>query len=302
MEINLENYLISSLALTPDSALYFVGTDQGLFVSQDAGQSWQDALASLALNEPITITSVLCVPQAGQAPLVVAGTLGGFLRSEDSGKTWQFISAGSPAPIISALAASDAANLYAGTGEDGVFVSRDGGLNWARWNFGLLDWHIFSLASLRGPNGEITILSGVESGLFSSVNKGRTWREVDFPEDLGAVLSLGVSQDTDESPVFAGTEQGVLFRSQDRGQSWTKIAEGIFDAEISALIVSGASVLAASGEHLCVSHDQGDTWKDWNSQVAFPDSILTVAAPRGLNSGAALLVACGGSIFRISEG
>ena len=253
------------------------------------------------MSEPVTITSVLCVPQAGKAPLVVAGTLGGFLRSEDGGQTWQFISAGSPAPIVSALAASDAANLFAGTSEDGVFVSRDGGRNWARWNFGLLDWHIFSLASVRSPNGKITILSGVESGLFSSVNNGRTWREVDFPEDMGAVLALGVDQDTDESPVFAGTEQGALFRSQDRGLSWAKIAEGVFDDEISALIVSGASILAASGEHMRISHDCGDTWKEWNNQVVFPGSILTVAAPYGLNSGAELLVACEGSIFRIPE-
>lgn len=301
MEINLGNHLISSLALAPDNALYFVGTDHGLLVSQDAGQNWQDALASLALNEPVPITSVLCVPQEAKAPLVIVGTQGGFLRSDNGGQTWQFISAGSPTPVVSALAASDAANLYAGTGEDGVFVSRDGGRNWVRWNFGLLDWHIFSLACLRGPNGNISILAGVESGLFSSVNNGRTWREVDFPEDKGAVLALGIDQDAGELPVFAGTEQGALFRSQDGGHSWVRIAERVFDAEISALIVSGASVLAASGEHLRISHDRGDTWKEWNSQVVFPGGILAAAAPDGLNSGAALLAACEGSIFRIAE-
>jgi photosystem II stability/assembly factor-like uncharacterized protein len=301
MEINLGNYLISSLALAPDNALYFVGTEHSLFVSQDAGQTWQDALASLALNEPVAITTVLCVPQAGKAPLVVAGMLGGLLRSEDGGQTWQFISAGSPAPIITALVATNAANLYAGTSEDGIFVSQDGGRKWVRWNFGLLDWHIFSMASVRSPNGNISILSGAESGLFNSVNNGRAWREVDFPEDVGAVLALAVAPDAHESPVFAGTEQGALLRSQDGGHSWARIAEGVFDAEISALIVSGGAVLAASGEHLCISHDWGDTWKEWNAQVVFPGSIMAVAAPGGLGAGAALLVACGVSIFTILE-
>jgi photosystem II stability/assembly factor-like uncharacterized protein len=301
MEINLGNYLISSMALNPDKSHLFVGTEQGLFVSQDAGQTWQDALASLALKEPVVITTIVCIPQEGKAPLIVAGTMGGFLRSEDGGQTWQFVSAGTPAPLISALAAADTAKMVAGTSEDGVLVSQDGGLSWVRWNFGLLDWHIFSLVSVRGPDGKITILSGVESGLFSSVNGGRAWREVDFPEDAGAVLALGVAQDAEEAPIFAGTEQGALFRSQDRGYSWERIAEGVFDAEISGLIVSGVSVLVASGEYLRISHDRGDTWKDWNSQVLFPGSIHTVAAPGGLKSGAELLVACEGRIFRIAE-
>jgi photosystem II stability/assembly factor-like uncharacterized protein len=304
MENDLRNYMFSCLAFSPDfkrQPFCFAGTEHTLLVSRDGGLNWQDALTSLGLVEPVAITAVLSIPQPTKQPLLVAGMVGGFLRSEDGGQTWQVVPCGSPPPVITALAASGHANLYAGTAEDGILVSQDGGNKWVRWNFGLLDWHIFSIAVLPAANASQVVLAGAETGLFRSTNNGRAWREVDFPDDVGAVLALGISSPGEQLVMYAGTETGALFCSQDGGQTWAPVAEGIFEGEISVLVASGDSVLAASHEQLMVSHDRGRTWKTWNTEAQVAGSILSISAPQGLDSGQHVLVGTNGNIYLISE-
>ena len=309
MENELRKYMFSCLTFSPDFKQHpvcFAGTEHTLLVSRDGGTNWEDALVSLGSPEPVAITVVQSIPQpAGQAPLVVAGIVGGFLRSPDGGQTWQVIPSGSPPPVITALAASPqvgSANLYAGTADDGILVSQDGGKKWVRWNFGLLDWHVFSIAVLPtvGGNQDI-LLVGTESGIFRSTNNGRAWREVDFPDDVGAVLALSVSSANQKPVIYAGSEMGALFCSQDGGFTWVQVARGIFESEISVLVASGNSVLAASHEQLMVSHDCGGAWKAWNTTEAVTGSILSIAAPQGLDSGQPVLVGTNGNIYLIYE-
>jgi photosystem II stability/assembly factor-like uncharacterized protein len=305
MENDLRNYMFSCLAFLPDFKQYplcFAGTERTLLVSNDGGKNWQDALTTLGSPEPIAITAILSVPQTSQPPLLVAGIVGGFLRSQDGGQTWQVIQAGSPPSVITALAASGSANLYAGTADDGIFVSQDGGNKWVRWNFGLLDWHVFSIAVLPAAGeGQDVVLVGTESGIFRSTNNGRAWHEVDFPDDVGAVLALGLSTAGQQPLIYAGTETGAFFCSQDGGHIWARAASGVFDNEISVLVASGNSVLAASHEQLMVSHDCGSTWKAWNSTEEVNGSILSIAAPEGLESGQPVLVGTNGNIYLIYE-
>jgi photosystem II stability/assembly factor-like uncharacterized protein len=305
MENENSNYMFSCLAFSPDfkrQPVCYAGTEQTLLVSRDGGSNWQDALTSLGLTEPVAVTAVICTPQPTHPPVWIAGIVGGFLRSQDDGRTWQAIPAGPPPPVITSLAASGRANLYAGTAEDGIFVSRDGGSHWEPSNSGLLDCHIFSIAVLPvSAEEQATLLAGTESGIFRSTDNGRAWSTVDFPDGVGAVLALGVSSAGEQPAIYAGTETGALFCSQDGGWSWAATAVGIFEAEISVLVASGTSVLAASHEQLIVSHDRGATWKAWNDTEAVGGSILSIAAPEGLDSGQPVLVGTKGNIYLIYE-
>jgi photosystem II stability/assembly factor-like uncharacterized protein len=171
-----------------------------------------------------------------------------------------------------------------------------------RWNFGLLDWHIFSIVVLPPAAGSQDVLmAGAESGIFRSTNNGRAWREVDFPDDAGAVLALAVASTSQPPVIYAGTETGALFCSKDGGNTWAQVARGVFESEISVLVASGNSVLAASHEQLMVSHDCGSTWKAWNTTEVVSGSILSIAAPEGLDSGQPALVGTNGNIYRVYE-
>ena len=85
-----------------------------------------------------------------------------------------------PAPFISALALSpnfardDAA--FAGTLEDGVFLTHDRGKRWEAWNIGLLDRNVLCLAVSPAFERDRSLFAGVESGIFYSSNGGRFWR------------------------------------------------------------------------------------------------------------------------------
>jgi photosystem II stability/assembly factor-like uncharacterized protein len=275
MEIQLETSNINALAAAahfaaggPNSAgggPIFAGTGETIQVSRDGGQTWQDALGDLRAGEETFITAMLYVPAPAPDGLAVAGSYGGVFCSTDAGATWQSALLASPRPVVTALAAFPDGLLLAGTGDDGVFLSHNGGSNWTRWNFGLLDMHIFALAAVewRDPAradhaGERVIFAGTETGLFRSDNLGRSWHEVEFPMDAAPVLSLLV---LDDETLLAGTETGALFRSTDRGVRWEPVAQELFSAEVSALVKTGSGLAAASGDQVWYSQDGASTWR-----------------------------------------
>jgi len=79
-------------------------------------------------------------------------------------------------PLISALATSpnfaDDGTILAGSIEDGVFCSMDRGVQWAAWNFGLLDLHVLCMALSPHFGRDETVFVGTETGLFRSTNGG----------------------------------------------------------------------------------------------------------------------------------
>ena len=70
-----------------------------------------------------------------------------------------------------------------------------------------------------------------------------------------------------------------IFRSPDRGDTWTPASLGLFDYEVMALAADGGTLFAAAG-HLMRSKDSGASW----ASVAQPnrDPYSSVAAAQGL--------------------
>src|SRR3954452_8677418 len=79
----------------------YAGRLSGLYRSTDGGISWQDAFASLGLEQPVPVTAI-----ATAGNTVFAGVQGAVLRSEDAGESWQVAQLSSPPPRIVALALS----------------------------------------------------------------------------------------------------------------------------------------------------------------------------------------------------
>lgn len=288
-----ENETVACLALSPTArsdGLCFAGTERSLYRSQDAGLTWQDSLASLNAGA-VGITCAACAPQDLLPPLVLAGTMGGILRSAYGGLNWQFAKLEGPTAVVSALAADASGYAYAGTAEDGVFVSSDRGVSWARWNFGLLDLHVFSLVLVPGAaeDGGSVVIAGVETGIFYSSNNGHAWHDSDFPHDAGAVTAL--ARDPRTGLLYAGTETGKLFRSGDQGRTWERIGKRMFKHEIGAIVaVAGRVLVASEGRALALSTDLGETWTDWNPNPPVDGPVFAAAAPAGLIPGAAVLL------------
>ncbi len=301
--------LVYAIAVSPtfaEDAVCFAARQTGLYRSEDAGDSWIPAYDSLGLEAPLATMAVAVSPSFASDHCAFAGVSGGVMRSVDAGRTWNGVLLPEPPPVVSALAVSPDFDrdsiLLAGTLEDGVFRSADRGGRWARWNFGLLDLQVFCMVLSPDFHTDETVFVGTESGIFRSTNGGRAWREVDFSPDLAPVLSLAISpgytndgKDGGTGVLFAGTETCGLYRSEDRGRTWTRLGEETITEPVNGILLSPgvsypATILVALSDRLLVSRDGGASWSDWGAGASFEAGITCVAAPLGLDEGSPILV------------
>ena len=274
-----DDYLYALVASPdfPEDGVFFAARSTGLYRSNDRGQSWLPAFQSLGIDTPLPTTAVAISPNFSSDQTVFAAVEGNVLRSVDGGETWTYTELGQPTPLVSVLCLhpdfSEQGLLLAGTLDDGILRSTNRGATWQRWNFGLLDPHIFALHF----TDDGTIYAGTESGIFQSNNHGRAWREVDFPMDLAPVISLAAADEV----LFAGTEEHGLYISQDSGVSWQQLAPDWIHSAVHQVLVHDSDIIAVLDESIYCSMDQGKSWEA-RYTVESENSISNVVVPLGL--------------------
>jgi photosystem II stability/assembly factor-like uncharacterized protein len=257
-----------------------------LYRSPDKGRTWENTFASFA--QPLTATAVISIEK-----IVFAGVNGAVLRSDNAGETWHMAGLASPPPQVVTLAASpnfrDDGIIVAGTADDGIFVSDDGGMNWTAWNFGLLDYHIFALAFAPNFTRDRTIFAGTESGIFRSQNGGRGWSELSFPFLAAPVLSLAVSESFDkDGRLYAGTESHGLFTSDDAGLNWQQEDDTSFDTAVNTVWLSAPpshELWLLLEDRLLCSVDHGQSWErryDFQSEKIATAMLVAAGSPPGI--------------------
>ena len=249
-------------ALAASGNTLYTARGSGLYRSSDAGKSWHDVLASLEQRAPLTVTAL-----AVDGDNLFAGTNGAVLRSQDGGESWQIAALSSPPPQVSALVISpnfsEDGTVVAGTSQDGVFVSTDRGATWTPWNFGLIDLNVYALAISLDFRRDQMIISGTVSGIFRSLNAGRSWHEVSFPIDAAPVLSLAISS---AGLLYAGTEAHGLFASDDFGLNWDPVNNGFASSGINAIHISASRTWLLLEDQL-VSSSDGESWHEHPEQI-----------------------------------
>jgi photosystem II stability/assembly factor-like uncharacterized protein len=146
---------VETLSIAPsDPTRMYAGTNSGLYVSRDAGESW--TLRGFADQ---TLFAFWIDPRDPNA--VLAGATDGLYRTNDSGESWTPIALAQIS--VTALARDASGNLYAGTKYNGVWISRDNGKTFAR--FGLNDDGVIALAvdDVRG-----ILYAATTRGIFKS--------------------------------------------------------------------------------------------------------------------------------------
>lgn len=103
-------YSFYSLAVSGNNM--FAGTNGGVFVSTDNGESWTQRSTGLPYNDIYTI--------AVSGSNLFAGTPGGVFQSANNGANWSKVNTGLTNTSVKSLAASES-DLFAGTEGGGVF-------------------------------------------------------------------------------------------------------------------------------------------------------------------------------------
>jgi photosystem II stability/assembly factor-like uncharacterized protein len=161
--------------------------------------------------------------------------------------------------------------VYIGTEHSGMFVTDDGGKDWLRANPNV---PCLTLSSMLALSGKL-LVGTMPAALYWRANTAG-WQELkgvrqgavggsfppnpDFPART-RVLAKDVSNG---GRLFAGIEVAGILVSDDDGQTWQAVNQGLTDPDIHQILpcrkVTGL-VVAACGEGVSRSTDRGSHWE-----------------------------------------
>jgi photosystem II stability/assembly factor-like uncharacterized protein len=215
----------------------------GIYRSTNDGESWTNVNGII----PATVTNVLL--QTKQDDVFAGTNLGSIYRSSDDGLSWLEADSGCATSYVTAFAQDSDGTIYAGN--SGLFRSTNNGDAWTPQPPSLTNMSVNSL-TLHGSALYAATAGG--GGLFRSSDFGKSW--------YSAIPRLtnyaAVSLITIPSCLLVGFDQKGIYRSSDKGISWSNVSS----ANASNFVASSpADVYSISGNRLCYSHDSGKTWQ-----------------------------------------
>ncbi|MEK9136221.1 MAG: YCF48-related protein, partial [Bacteroidota bacterium] len=244
-----ESYVFTIAVSSTD--IYYVGTQAGIFSSNDAGQTWRhgDASGCEAHAFVSDVDGVVFAGTSSSAP-----GRDGIYRSVDDGRTWLQRNSGLRNVFIRSLLLTPSNVLFAAVGFRGVMRSTDEGATWS----------VLSLS----PTGQVrTLVCSVDGVLFASVIAGSSneiWRSTDGGDNWSVVAtSVGSTSVLKVSPngtLYSSSARGIA-RSTDNGENWTTHT-GWTSSEVLSLDTGNDGMLYAgtSGEGTFRSTNEGDAW------------------------------------------
>ncbi|MCL5738691.1 MAG: hypothetical protein M1303_08670, partial [Bacteroidetes bacterium] len=92
------------------------------------------------------------------------------------------------------------------------------------------------------------------------------WVQTNGPYGAGRYVNALAISDTD---LFAGTEDGGVFRSMNNGASWTASNNGLRATSVNAFVVSGTNLFAGTDSGVFLSTNNGTSWIAVNTGFAY---------------------------------
>ncbi len=255
-----------------DGVLYHaVETPTGAGVVRSAdGASWEWVYSDgggrpSALLPPVEASPFLYLSQSGP----------GTIRVD--------LSTGAAVPISGGAGWAPEANLMASAGAWTVFTSwrsyrpdlywtRDRGASWAVVARPPGSEHVYALLTLDDG----TILAGEGNTVSRTADGGQTWTAATLPPVNGYTLNTTTLTRTRTGALLAGADEsngmatwGIVFRSDDGGQSWTRSGSQQAVGPVVAVVEGDGGALFAghrqggpegAGGALMRSDDDGRTW------------------------------------------
>ncbi|MBI2192758.1 MAG: hypothetical protein HYU36_12315 [Planctomycetes bacterium] len=228
---------IWSLAFHPSQPeVLFAGTcPADLFRSLDGGRTWKLLEAGMPrkclVDAPI-IPRVTCIhfdPNVRER--ILAGVeIAGFYRSDDGGEHWRYLSHGLGSLDIHDFAVlPHSPGTLVATTNRGLFLSADAGLHWTSLN---VEHHLpwsYARPCILDAGDMTTLYIGIGNGppgsrgaLFRTRDLGQSWQRCALPNEPNSTIWNLAACPADPSLLYVSTINGEVYRSVDRGDSWTK--------------------------------------------------------------------------------
>lgn len=282
---------IYDISVHPDDwRQLYTGTITGLFMSSDAGDTYQ----GLNKNDNTFELSRTIARDPHDPDTLYTGNTwwGKVFKSQNAGRSWRQLARLTPRlPELRSLGLNiqfgiteilidpdDPAILYVSTiaGAEfnpselteniqtgrtlGIFKSTDGGRSWTEINVGLPSRQIFTL--VMDPEDSNTLYAGTYEGIAKTTDGGQQWQPLRAPNRL--VRSIAVDpQDSDN--VYLGFDAG-FYKSSDGGRTWQQSAAGLSpEVNAQALAIDPMNperiFLGDRRSGVFASTDAGRTWR-----------------------------------------
>lgn len=269
---------IQGLEISPKSTLYALVNGLGLQMGARGGRRWQRADAGLAIPEflsPVFDHPLLIDPQEPSS--LYFGSSEGLARSTDGGASWTVVNE----CLVSRFLAIDPRNpdwLYAlrsfhsscGAPYNSceVLRSSDAGATWTCIAPSQLYLTVEELVVDPVEPSRIYALRPIKNNIWVSHNRGNTWSRLRFPRFIG-LRTLAVDP-KDSRRLYVGAEYGRLYKSTDRGATWSESSSGLptggFESILQIVIdpQRPQTVYVVHTEGVFVSGNGGRTWHPLN--------------------------------------
>lgn len=285
------------LTLAPNNAnVFYAGNDGGLWRSPDAGTTFQNLNASLALSQFIGISLNPVDPS-----LSYGGTQdnGSQRRLATPVNRWSEFSAGdggrsvvnplNPAMVFSTyIRGSITRFINNGQTANGTVGTE------ARFGEPSTNPRIAFYPPFTGNGVDNTLYFGTWR-LFTSTDNGATWAAPGDMTDLtkggtDVLSAIGVAR-SNPKVIYTGSAQGGARVSKDGGTTWTDITTGLPNRSITHIVVHPTNpleaYLAVSGYntgHVFKTVDAGATWQDVSGNLPNIPTNALLYDPLDLNT------------------
>lgn len=275
---DISGFGVRALAVADSDASRMVaGTQRGVMLTKDSGKTWS-RISDPANLEMSSISAVAIDPK--DPNIIYAGTSHLPWRTLDGGKTWESIHDGM-------IDDSDVFSIYVDPQEpakifasacSGIYSSDDRGGLWHKL-MGIPNTsrrtHVvrFERGTCCGdPNLPGAVYAGTTTGLFRSLNAGKTWKTL-----TGEQVNALAFDPSKPNTVYLALEHEGVGRSNDGGETIEPVNNGFVDRVISSVTLSGNNFVAIEPQDgdnsgIFVSGDKGDTW----TQIQSPKGIAGV--------------------------
>jgi photosystem II stability/assembly factor-like uncharacterized protein len=247
---------ISDLAVyeADPSIFYAASASGGLLKTVNAGASWENVFSS---QSTVSIGDVAINPTdpntvwvgTGEANSRQSSSWGdGVYKSTDGGRTWKHVGLKESHHVgrivinptdTDIVYVAALGHLWGSNPERGVFMTTDGGLTWKNVlaidaNTGAVDLAmdpsnpklLYAATYQRRRTGWGFNGGGPGSGLYKTADGGRTWKKLTngLPKGDNGRIGLDIYRKNPNIVVACvENKDGGIFRSEDKGETWTKV-------------------------------------------------------------------------------